>query len=566
MTGKLNRVSSNIARHYLGRQGARPAVVSYAGIASIWTRLTARLQWRTLLTGVSLFGIFAIFLALVQFATPNLAGNDGYYHIKLAYLMRTEGLRPTFDWLPLTVLNAREFVDHHFLYHVLLIPFTFGDLRLGAKWASVIFPALTFVAVWWLLRGQRVPHAPLWSLGLLVVSEAFIYRMSMPRAQSLSLAVLVLALHWLLTDRHRRLLPLAFLYVWLYNAFPLILMVVGVYVAARWLIDGRLPWRALVYTALGVGLGLVLNPYFPDNLTFIYRHIAPKLTDPTATRVGSEWYPYKTTQLMENSGYALVAFLLGVAALGLHNRRMDARTATTLLLSILFGAMLFKARRFVEYFPPFALIFAAVAWSPLISRWLEGKTWRDAMDLPLDQALRRLHHLAPTHAWRARALTALMLVVLLPALWLNLNASRESLERSKPYQRYAEASAWLATNTPAGSRVFQTDWDDFPRLFFYNTHNTYTLGLDPTYMQLYDADLYDLWVDISRGRVERPSATISQTFGASYVFTDLNHTKFLREAEDDPNLIQVHRDDYAAVFQIVQADTDRDFSENGSTP
>ncbi len=512
--------------------------------ASVWQRVTAQIEWRTLLTGVILFEMFVIFLAMVQFATPSLVGNDGYYHIKMAYLMRTQGLRPVFAWLPLTVLNAEEFVNHHFLFHVLLMPFTFGDLRLGAKLASVIFPALTFLVIWWLLRGQKVPHAALWALGLLVVSEAFIYRMSMARSMSLSLGILALTLHWLLTEKYGRLLPLAFLYVWLYNAFPLIMVVTGIYVAARWLIERRLEWPALLYAGLGVGLGLVINPYFPDNVTFVYRHILPKLTGTTDIRVGSEWYPYETTQLMENSGLALVLFLSGVLALGLNDRRVDTRTATSLFVAVLFGAMLFKARHFVEYFPAFALIFAAMAWRPLMERWLGEEGERVSLHLPLQ-------HLELATATRARVLAGVMVLTLLPALWSNFNASRESLEGSKPYQCYAEAAAWLAANTPAGARVFQTDWDDFTRLFFYNTHNTYTLGLDPTYMQLYDPELYDLWVDISKGRVERPSEAIVERFGASYALTDLNHDNFLEETDDDPNLVQVYRDEYAAVFQVV---------------
>jgi hypothetical protein len=36
-----------------------------------------------------------------------------------------------------------------------------------------------------------------------------------------------------------------------------------------------------------------------------------------------------------------------------------------LLAALLFGLMLFQARRFIEYFPPFALIFAAFAGAPL---------------------------------------------------------------------------------------------------------------------------------------------------------------------------------------------------------
>ncbi len=329
---------------------------------------------RLFLTALGLGTLFTCFLLLVQFSMPGLVGNDGYYHIKLAYLMRTQGLKPFFEWLPLTVLNPVEFVDHHFLYHVLLIPFTFGDLRIGAKLASVIYPALTFLILWWVLRNQRITYSTFWAGAVLVISEAFIYRMSMPRAQSLSLAVLLLGLHWLLTGKHRRLLPLAFLYVWLYNAFPLLLVLVGVYTGARWLLDGKLDWKPLVYTSLGIGLGLVINPYFPQNLIFIYRHIAPKLADPTAIRVGNEWYPYETDQLFGNAGLALLALSPGCSPLGLRGQRMDVRTGTALFLTFTFGALLFQSRRFIEYFPPFALLLAAFAWSPIIKRWLRQGT------------------------------------------------------------------------------------------------------------------------------------------------------------------------------------------------
>lgn len=487
----------------------------------------ARVQWPTVIIGTSLFVSFIILFAFIQFATPALAGNDGYYHIKLAQIMREQGLRPPFPWLPLTVLNPTDYVDHHFLYHVLLIPFTWGDLRLGAKWASVIIPAFTFLSGWLLLRGQRVAYAPLWALGFFAASEAFLYRMSMPRAQSASLLVLLLGLHLLLTRRHRWLLLLAFAYVWLYDAFPLLLLVAGIYVATRWLLDQQFEPAPLLYVTLGIGLGLVINPYFPNNLLFVYHHLLPKLTETTATSVGKEWYPYYTWTLVENSGPALIIFASGAFALGLRKQSMDTPTATLLLLTFLFGAMLFKSRRFIEYFPAFALLFAALAWTPLFAEW--GKA----------------------RAWIARDLPVLLVVALVPTILFNVQTAQASLQKSKSYQTYAGASAWLKANTPAGSRVFQTDWDDFARLYYYNTHNTYTAGLDPTYMQLYNPNLYKLWVNISRGRQEAPAWLIANTFGASYVLTDLKHKSFLRQAQADPYLLEVYRDEDAVVFRVV---------------
>jgi hypothetical protein len=155
-----------------------------------------------------------------------------------------------------------------------------------------------------------------------------------------------------------------------------------------------------------------------------------------------------------------------------------------------------------------------------------------------------------------RELPVLLTVILIPTIWWNVQATRESLQNSKPYQQYAEASVWLQENTPAGSRVFQTDWDDFTRLYFYNTHNTYTVGLDPTYLQLYDAELYDQWVDITKGRVDAPARMISETFGANMVITDLNHDGFLQKAKADPHLQEVYRDEYAVIFQLLDRPVD----------
>lgn len=479
--------------------------------------------------GLFLFFLFG--LAVVQFGTPNMPDNDGFYHIKLAWLMRTEGLKPDFTWLPLTVLNAREYYDHHFLFHVLLIPFTFGDLRIGAKWAAVVFAGLAFLAVWFLFHRQRVPWAWLWALALLGISDAFLYRMSITRAQSLSLALLALAFLWLLEGKYKHLAVLSFVYVWTYNAFPLMLAIGGLYFLAVALVERRFHWKPLVFIAGGLILGLILNPYFPENIVFSYRHMFPKLTDATSVSVGNEWYPYNTGQILNNSLPALVAFAGGILALGLSDRKMDVRTAFSLLLALLFGLMLFQARRFVEYFPPFALIFAAFAWTPLLKPEVD----------PVSSAFSPRNLLAP----------ALLSLAVAVSITVSIPRARDSVASAKPYHLYADASAWLNQNTQEGARVFQTDWDDFPRLFFYNTHNTYLVGLDPTYMQLYDPDLYDLWVDITQGRVENPSHVILTTFGSRYVHTDLNHGNFLRTADADPGLREVYRDDQAVLFEVI---------------
>ena len=482
---------------------------------------------------VLIFLAFCTAMALVQFSTPGLVDNDGFYHIKMAWLMRTQGLKPAFPYLPLTILNAREFYDHHFLFHVALIPFTFGDLVIGAKWAAVIFSALAFLAVWHLLEQQKIAYAWVWALGLLGVSDAFLYRMSIPRAQSLSLAVLALGLGWMLSGKYRRLAALAFVYVWLYDAFPLLLALAALHVAAVALTERRLELRALLYVGIGLALGMLINPYFPYNLIFAFRHMLPKLVDATSTQVGNEWYPYTTGQLLNNSLPALAAMASAIFALGLAGRKMDLRTTLGLMISLLFGLMLFQARRFVEYFPPFALIFACFAWAPVFAAQTQALPGR----------------------WSSlfnRLPAMLLMISVLVSGVFSLQAAGKSMLEAKPANLYAGASAWLESNTPQGARVFQTDWDDFPRLFFYNTHNTYLIGLDPTYMQLNDPKLYDLWVKVTQGRVNNIAEVVSGKFGAKFIHSDLNHAEFIRKAQADAGLQEVYRDDQAVLFEVIK--------------
>lgn len=501
---------------------------------------------RDVLFTIVVFMIFLGGFTWLQFSFPDLAGTDGYYHIKMAWVMRKEGLVPDFPWLPLTILNAREFYDHHFLFHVALIPFTFGDLIQGAKWASALFAALAFTVLWIVLRTQKVAFAFLWALALFAVSSAFLYRLCLPRAQSWSLAFLGLGMLLLFQRAYFWLLPLSFVYAWSYDGFPLIIGLVLIYTLAVGLLEKHWLYLPLAYACLGILLGLMLNPYFPHDLVFVWRHLLPKLSGATEIRVGNEWYAYRTDTLMANSSFSFILFAAGVVALGLNRERMDVRTATALGMTFMFGIMLFQARRFVEYFPAFSLLFAAFAFHPLLSKGIASHE---------DKVQPRISRLSAS--WQRRSIRYWGMGILFALMIFafgrfTLQQTQESLRDSKPYDLYAQASAWLQANSAPGERVFQTDWDDFTRLFFYNTHNTYLVGLDPTYLQLYDAELYDLWVNVTQGRVINIAEVVYTHFGSRWIFTDIHHDAFISMAEADAKLEKVYQDDQAIIFHVVE--------------
>ena len=79
------------------------------------------------------------------------------------------------------------------------------------------------------------------------------------------------------------------------------------------------------------------------------------------------------------------------------------------------------------------------------------------------------------------------------------------------------------------------------------------LGLDPTYMTLYDPQLFALWRQISQGRVTSPSGPIKDSFNADYVYSERGRTAFVKSVTDDPGFEEVFSTPRTQVFRIRPA-------------
>ena len=170
------------------------------------------------------FVLILVVMGWIEFGGPAILDNDGYYHIRWAKMLRESFPHlPAFKALPLTILDEEHYVDHHYLFHLLLIPFTFGDLRVGAKLAAVVFSSLGILAVFALLVSYRVRYRWLWLLPMIASSEPFLYRMSMTRAPALSLALLGVGAYLILERKPLLLAVLSFVFVWSYSLFPLMM-------------------------------------------------------------------------------------------------------------------------------------------------------------------------------------------------------------------------------------------------------------------------------------------------------------------------------------------------------
>src|SRR5215510_7937847 len=209
-------------------------------------------RWRPIQMLAAFILVFSV-MWRIEFAGPAILDNDGYYHIRWSKLLRESAPRlPRFTNLPLTILSEDRYVDHHFLFHVLLIPFTFGDLRLGAKLAAVLFSTSGVVMCFWLLVAYRVRFRWLWLIPLVASSEPFLYRMAMTRDPSLSLLVLALGCYTILKRRWVLLAVLGFVFVWLYSLFPLLLALAAAYTIAVYVGKRSIDLRAPLAASAGI--------------------------------------------------------------------------------------------------------------------------------------------------------------------------------------------------------------------------------------------------------------------------------------------------------------------------
>lgn len=486
---------------------------------------------------------------------------DGYYHIKWSRIL-WESLRhgnfpPQFVWLPLTTLNPHDYVDHHLLFHVFQIPFTFGDLRYGAKLSSVIFASLAVFSCYWMLLHFRIRYPLIWLLALLGCSAPFLFRLNMAKAPPFAITFLVIGIYLLFKKKYWPLIPLAFVFALTYDMVVLLILAAGLWVIVVAWTERRFEWRPLAWVLLGTAAGFVINPYFPHNLQLFYEHLRVKLVaSDYSTKVGNEWYPYSSWEFLGNSIVACVAMVAGYIAFDPGDRQRSNQQLFLLLFSTALLIMIARWKRIAEYWPPFAVMFAAFSIQPwlLNARSAFTNLPTDVLD-ELQPFLDRDDLAVSSKEEENRALLrtvigAVTAIALAAALVFNARATIYDIGMSERHDYFRAGAEWQRANVPAGELVFNTDWDDFPRLFYFDPTHRYVSGLDPTYLYDKDPALSKLYDRITLGEEEDPGPLIRDRFGARYVFTDNNHHDFYEHATESGWFEVVYEDAQCTILRV----------------
>lgn len=438
---------------------------------------------------LAVFAVFFTVFFLMLFFVPESIGNDGNYHIKMAQQTLENGIMHSFKWLKFTVLNE-NFVDLHFLFHVMLIPFValFG-LSWGLKISTAFFAGLFFCLFYFYLEKSDFKKPMLW-IGILFFSSSFlIFRLYLGRAIVLGLIFLIAELYLIQKQNYWGIFLLSFIFTWSYIGFPMALIIAFLYCFAEFFFSREFDFKIVASSFFGIIAGLVINPFFPKNLSLLYTAF---IQIPLLREFGnSEWAVSGTLSFLSQNFGIFALGLLFLYLLIEGKIVLSKNSKIFFFLTIVFFIFSLKIVRALEYFVPIALIFFASAFS-------------DA-------------NLGKFNVFAMKKLNLFILLVLLfSSVALAVLQNSTVLSGTNETVSFKPCAEWLNANTPKDSTVFLWYYHYFPTLYYFDTHNTYTYGLDEYFGYAFDQNLFDKYKQIIESK--KNLQDIPKLFDSNYIF------------------------------------------------
>jgi hypothetical protein len=394
----------------------------------------------------------------------------------------------------------------------------------------VIF-GLTAYVLFLLLGHLGVQHRTFWVLMVMAGSSMTLGRATSVRPFQLSILLTLAAALWTLQDKPLKLGLISLIHAFSYSVF----FMVGIAPALWFLLRrDRRSGVALFSCAAGVGLGLLANPYFPENLRFdLFVASVVGIARGAHVKIAGELAP-------SDSFWVIVACLpaalpwLGALLMRVFKWRATTTPVTNLLL-LISGVMAVgtvKVMRTSDFFLPFAILFAAATLSPYLKV--------------------------------RRADIAIAGILLAIPCVANVYLAHMGVMSAPSHVRFRGAATYLKMYAP-DSLVLNTGWaPDYFFLFFYNSSSRYVIGIEPTFLYLNDPHKYWLWrhmYEDEQGTCDHENCTDAEridiasaarnVLGAQYVVNDHENNphvdSMLRKSHD---VTEVYRDAGLSVYRV----------------
>ncbi len=506
------------------------------------------------------FGIIIFFaIALYGFVEPKIGFTDpdSYYHVALSQKLFHDGIIREFPWTQWSMIRD-HFVDHHFLYHIFLIPFVqlAPNPIFGAKLATVVLGTLFLLLFYKILSKKNVRGAVIYTL-LLATTSPFLFRTALTKGNTFSLIFLFVGITLLFERKNFLLFIFSFFYVWAYGGWPIfaIFTLCFIFTSLKFqmpladqhpfrLFLKKENFKMLLSVFGGLFLGLIINPFFPNTLFFfwnMYQKIILSYGE-FAGRFGREWYGFPFWEIISRSLIFFIIFTVAITVFLITKKKQSQENRFLFLVSFLFyGATLYSSR-YGEYFFPIGFLFSALV--------LGQKNNFPLFERIYSQIKVFLKKNPPV------GFTIATFFVLLTFFYISASILGTKLSLAFTVSRnemYHGAALWLNEHLSSGTLIFHPSWDEFPPLYFYAPSLYYISGLDPRLMFTIDPIQYLRWENIANGIHQRGvSSLIEKHFSSSWVIVSNRYPNFEKALQKDPRIIKQYADKEARVYEILR--------------
>ena len=436
---------------------------------------------------ILVFFVFLVILAVMQFTVQQIIGFDGYLHIKNAEIIKQEGFIEEFPWAENTIL-ADDYADIHILFRILLIPFTFFGLELGAKIAVVLFGAVCFTIFYWFLIENKIKYSFFWSLLYLFTAESLMYRFLLTRQMPLAIALLVLTIYFLQKRKYFFLGLSSFAFVLFYSGFIFQFFIIFLYLVLGIVFLRKFDYKILLYSLAVLVLGLLVHPNFPNNVFMLHTQIFK--VNLIANLYNAEWRAWPFFEFLNNNVLVIFYIIISIVFL-IKNKKLNRNKIFYIILALVFLGFTLKSRRMQEYFVVFSILMFVFVLKDFIK----------------DLDKNKFYNFIRTGA----VVFVIFLIV------FNVYLLRKDVVNNNFLYHYDGCAEWMKGNVEKGDLVFINAYA-FPYLFFKNSNLRYTHGMDLTYSYLYDDEKFERYMDVLRGGAEGEKDWIVEDYGPDYLF------------------------------------------------
>lgn len=336
---------------------------------------------------------FAVALASFAYAASALlavpgymASGDSLYHFDVARKIWAGDLAPdpsrSFPWTAYADLP----VDHYWGFHLLTAPFAaVNDSEVGMKLAAATFFAAFLVVLHGVMRRRNVPLAWGWTFASVMISSQDWRYLQLRGGVVMAAIVLVFTeVAFFVDDRRRRRIALVAIAAVASLSYNGSLTLVPLHVAglvALFLFErDRSRIVELLFTGLGLALGLLINPYMDrraSTFRFLLFHVRNMGGDPEhlfAGRDNVEFNPFPLHALWDEWIWSVLLVAVAVAIVVVVRKRrrgetIDRDQAVYGALTLAFIVLTARVLRIREYAVPIGFTFLATVARP----WLVEK-------------------------------------------------------------------------------------------------------------------------------------------------------------------------------------------------